>query len=150
MSALLGRMRGALAPVGGMLVVDQLVGQIRVEVAVEWLPYRGSKVESYANIERTTEGGTHVQGLIGGLVEALREAVPAWKTRPRKKLAAAVSRGLHAVVCVRLNDPTYGAPTRSRLMTPEAKSAVSSAVRTAFTAFVQSNAALLEHFAGDS
>lgn len=146
----LARTRRGLAPVGGTLVVDQLVGEIRVEAAVEWLPSRWSTVESYASIERTTEGGTHAQGLVEGLVGGLRDAVPAWKTRPKKELAEAVSRGLHAIVCVRLHDPTYGAPTKSRLVTPEAKSAVSSAVRAAFAAFVQRHAALHEHFTGHS
>jgi len=57
----------------GTLVFDELVGEICVEAAVEWLPSRGSTVESYANIERTTDGGTHVQGLIEGLAERGRE-----------------------------------------------------------------------------
>ena len=150
LSVFLERTRRGLVPVGGTLLVDQLVGEICVEAAVEWLPSRWSTVESYANIERTTEGGTHVQGLVEGLVEALRDADPTWETRPKKKLTEAVSRGLHAIVCVRLNDPSYGAPTKSRLVTPEAKSAVSSAVRAAFAAFVRRNTALLEHFTGDS
>jgi DNA gyrase/topoisomerase IV subunit B len=145
----LERTRRDLAPVGGTLVLDEIVGEIRVEAAVEWLPCPWSTVESYANVERTTDGGTHVQGLVEGLAEALGDAAPAWKTRPKKGRAEAVSRGLHAIVCVRLNDPTYDAPTKSRLVTPEAKSAVSSAVRAAFASFLPRNAALLEHFAGD-
>lgn len=150
LSVFLERMRGRLASVGGTLVVDQLVGEIRVEAAVEWAPSRWSTVESYANIERTTDGGTHVQGLVEGLAKALRDAVPAWKIRPKKNATEAVSRGLHAIVCVRLHDPTYGEPTKGRLVTPEAKSAVSFAVRAAFAPFLQRNTSLLEHFAKDS
>ncbi|APR75753.1 DNA gyrase subunit B [Minicystis rosea] len=144
------RTRRGLAPVGGTLVLDELVGEIRVEAAVEWLPSRWSTVESYANIERTTDDGTHVEGLVQGLARALRDAVPAWKDRPKKRATETVRRGLHAIVCVRLQDPTYDSPTKSRLVTPEAKSAVSSAARGAFAEFVQGNAALIEHFAGGS
>ncbi|WP_437617068.1 ATP-binding protein [Sorangium sp. So ce834] len=150
LAVFLERTRRMLVPVGNALFVDQLVGEIRVEAAVEWLPCRWSTVESYANIERTTDGGTHVQGLVEGLAEALRDAVPAWKARPKKKATEAVRRGLHAIVCVRLHDPTFDAPTKTRLITPEAKRAVSSAVRAAFAAVVQSDPSLLEHFTGDS
>lgn len=146
----LERTRRGLAALGDTLVLDERVGAIRVEAAIEWLPSRWSTVESYANIERTTDGGTHVRGLVDGLVDALRDTAPAWKTQPKKELAEAVRRGLHAIVCVRLHDPTYDAPTKSRLMTPEARDAVSSAVRAAFTAFLPRNAVLLDHFTGDS
>ncbi|WP_437592305.1 hypothetical protein [Sorangium sp. So ce1000] len=56
---------------------------------------------------------------------------------------------IDAIVCVRLHDPTYGEPTKSRLTTPEAKRAVSSAVRAAFAAFARCNATLLGYFTGD-
>ena len=146
----LERTRSGLPPIGGTMFIDRIVGEIRVEAAVEWLPSRWSKVESYANVERTTDGGTHVQGLVEGLAQALRDVEPAWKSRPNKDAKEAVSRGLHAIVCVRLLDPTYDQPTRSRLVTPEAKSAVGFAVRAAFAEFVQGNAALIEHFGGGS
>lgn len=148
LSVFLERTRRGLAPIGGTLLVDRLVSEIRVEAAIEWLPSRWSTVESYANIERTTSGGTHVEGLVEGLAQALRDAVPAWKGRPKKDATEAVSRGLHAVVCVRLHNPTYGEPTKSRLVTAEAKSAVCSAVRAEFAGFVQGNASLIEQFAG--
>lgn len=150
LSVFLERTRMALAPIGNPLFVDQIVGEIRVEAAIEWRQCRWSTVESYANIERTTEGGTHVHGLVEGLAAGLREAVPAWKKRPKKEVTEAVNRGLHAIVCVRLHDPTYGEPTKSRLVTPEAQSAVSSAVRAAFAAFLRRDALLLEHFIGQS
>ncbi|WP_437534920.1 ATP-binding protein [Sorangium sp. So ce726] len=146
----LERTRRGLVPIENALFVEQIVGEIRVEAAVEWLPCNWSTVESYANIERTTDGGTHVQGLVEGLAEGLRDALPTWKARPKKKATEAVNRGLHAIVCVRLHEPIYGEPTKSRLTTPEAKRAVSSAVRGAFAAFVRCNASLLGHFTGDS
>lgn len=147
LAAFLERTRRGLTPIGGTLVVDQLVSQIRVEIAVEWLPCRWPMVESYANIERTTEGGTHVQGLKDGLAAALRDRLPGLDDQ---KLSEAVGRGLHAIVCVRLQDPNYGGPTRDRLVTPEARSAVSSAARAAFAKFVRSNALLLGHLAEDT
>lgn len=146
----LERRRRELEPVAGTLIVDELVGEIRVEAAVEWLPSPWSTVESYANIERTTYDGAHVVGLVRGLSRALRDVVPAWKDQPKKKATEAVRRGLHAIVCVRLQDPTYDSPTKTCLLNPEARRAVSSAVRRAFAEFAQGNTALIEHFAGGS
>ncbi|MFN0053026.1 MAG: ATP-binding protein [Planctomycetales bacterium] len=144
--ALLERTRSGFVPVAGTLLVDQTIGKIRVEAAIEWLPCRWSTVESYANIERTTEGGTHVEGLVDGLARALRDVVAGWKEKTRKSTTEAVRRGLHAIVCVRLNDPHYGGPSRNCLGTPEAKTAVSTAVRTAFARFLCDADALIKHF----
>lgn len=91
---------------------------------------------------RGARGAGHARGL--------RDAFPAWKGRTKKAATAAVVRGLHAVVMVRLKDPQYGAPTRSRLDTPEAKGAVASVVRAAFAGFVKGREALTFHLAGEA
>ncbi|HCJ64680.1 MAG TPA: DNA topoisomerase IV subunit B, partial [Alcanivorax sp.] len=45
-----------------------------VDWAVLWLPEGGELVtESYVNLIPTTQGGTHVNGLRSGLLEAMRE-----------------------------------------------------------------------------
>lgn len=146
----LTRMRPGPAPAGGPLFIDETIGKIRVEAALTWLPLPWSTVESYANIERTTSGGTHVSGLLEGLAAGLRDALPDWSKRPKKDVTQAVERGLHAIVCVRLQDPSFGEPTKSRLVNPEAATAVSAAVRAAFAAFLPANIRLLEHVTGQS
>ena len=130
---------------GETLSVDERVGEIRVEVAAEWLPFRSGVVESYANVERTTGGGKHVDGLLDGLDSVMVTQVPDWKKHPKRRRLERVRQGLHAIVCVRLLDPSYGAPTKDRLDTPEAKTAVAAAVRAPFLALLQSNPELLAH-----
>lgn len=51
--AFLARTRAGATPLAPPLCVDQRVGKIRVEAAIEWLPRHGSKVESYANVENS-------------------------------------------------------------------------------------------------
>lgn len=145
--AFLSRTRGGQTAIGGTLVVDRLVGETRVEAAVEWLPTQWPRVSSFANIERTTSDGTHVEGLVEGLAGALRDAVGTPEKLTTKRATEAVRRGLNAVVCVRLNDPTYGNPTKSRLTTPAVRRTVSAVLREAFTVFLRENPALLEHLA---
>ncbi|MDC3955225.1 ATP-binding protein [Polyangium jinanense] len=132
----------------GTLTVEERVGEILVEAAMDWRdgPWASSSIDSYANIERTTDGGTHVQGLMTGLALGLRDVEGSRvHKRPLKQLRGIVSRGLHAVVCVRLRDPTFGAPTRSRLMTPAVAKAVSGVVRHAFVVELENNVELRRH-----
>ena len=45
-----------------------------VDWAIQWLPEGGDVVaESYVNLIPTAQGGTHVNGLRSGLLDALRE-----------------------------------------------------------------------------
>jgi DNA gyrase/topoisomerase IV subunit B len=129
------------------LLVDGSIGEIRVEAAARWHAYPWSTIESFANIERTTEGGTHVRGMLAGLAQGLRTAAPdACRHNRSKQLENVISQGLDAVVCIRLNDPKYGGPTRNRLVTPAAETAVKKCVSKAFATFVREHQSLLQRF----
>ncbi|MFO0549087.1 MAG: ATP-binding protein [Polyangiaceae bacterium] len=142
--ALLERMRRGIRPISPTVVMDETVGDVRVEAALEWLPVPWTCVESYANVARTTDGGTHVDGLLNGVALAFKSSSPGVKAKPRKQVRDLIKRGLSAVVCVRLNTPTYGEPTRSRLATPAVAKAVSLVVRRALPSRLQSEQALVE------
>lgn len=125
--SLLERTRYPRESILSVLTVNEVLDGISVEAAMEWRQDRWSSIESYANIQRTTDGGTHVRGLLNGLARGLRSAdAQRCGKRTLRELRETVSRGLHAIVCVRLRDPTFGAPTRSKLMTPSVEMAVSS------------------------
>jgi DNA gyrase subunit B len=123
------------------------VGKIRVELAARWTRNDGSSIESFANVARTTDGGTHVRGLVLGLADGFKRAAPklaAGKTL--RSIEAALSRGLTAIVCVRLDDARYGRPTKSELITPEATAAVKECVAQSFATFLSNEKALLKRF----
>lgn len=146
MQALLERTRSPREIVLGAMMVSDVIGDISIEAAMEWREQQWSSVESYANIRRTTDGGTHVAGLLNGLAAGLRDATPhRCAKRPIRGLREAIRHGLHAVICVRLHDPTYDRPTLGRLTTPEAEAAVSTAMRRAFARHLRESPALLEH-----
>ena len=54
--------------------VDDSINGIRVEVAASWWTATSCTIESFANVQRTTGGGTHVRGLRKGLAKAMRKA----------------------------------------------------------------------------
>ena len=119
---------------------------LALEVAVSW-QHHGHGIESYANIERTTAGGTHATGLMDGLVAGLRTRARAHcKGRRAKKLVWVLAPGMSGIVTVRLNDPTYGAPTKSRLDEPRVARFVRRQVGPAFADYLAKQPVLLKHF----
>ena len=116
---------------------------IIVEVAATWNCSSGMSLESFANVMRTTDGGTHVDGLLRGLVAGARKALPgACRGLRRKQVERALIRGLNAVVCVRLDDPEYGRPTRDRLSSPHVTAMVEHCVAGRFADFLASEPVL--------
>ncbi|WP_170229668.1 ATP-binding protein [Polyangium fumosum] len=133
----------------GVVAVEEVENDISVEVAMEWRDHPRTSIDSFANIQRTTEGGTHVRGLLNGLARGLRDVEGARvNKRSLEQLRDIVASGLHAVVCVRLRDPTYASPTTSRLATPAVATVVSAVVRRAFAHELRHNAELRAHIVG--
>lgn len=125
------------------LNIDERVGEISVEAAIEWRDHEGSSIQSYANIHPTTDGGTHVRGLSNGLALGLQDLEKAHAGQLRlDQVRDVVNRGLHAVLCVRLRDPTYDSPTKSKLMNPAVATAVSRVLRAAFVRDLRDNSEL--------
>lgn len=122
------------------------VGAILVEVAARWDSLHRASIESYANLGRTTEGGSHVDGALRGLADGLKKAAPGPCERLRPdSLETAVKHGLVAIVRVRLDDPAFAGPTRERLATPEATRAVQQCVADAFQTFLKQQPSLLDY-----
>jgi DNA gyrase/topoisomerase IV subunit B len=77
------------------LIVSGRVDDLQVDAAMEWQPDARMIVESYANIERTTYGGTHVHGLLSGLSRGLRTAAGnRLASRTAEEVRTLATRGL--------------------------------------------------------
>lgn len=121
---------------------------ILVEVAAVWCSSPGTSLESFANVMRTTDGGTHVDGLLRGLVSGVRQAMPdACRGRRRPEIQRMLASGLSAVVCVRLDDPEYGRPTKDRLSSPRVAAVVERCIAAPFSAYLRSEPVLLARLA---
>lgn len=123
------------------------LGQIQVEVAALWDSAGPSNIVSFANIERTLDGGAHANGFRSGLLAGLKRAAPdLCRGYPSRLLNRALLAGLVGVVCVRLKDPTYDRPTKSRLVTPEARRAVRVCAAEAFAEYLRDKPNLCRRF----
>lgn len=106
-----------------------------VDWAIHWLPEGGEVIaESYVNLIPTAQGGTHVNGLRSGLLEAMREFCELRNLLPRgvKLTAEDVWDRCCYVLSSKLGDPQFSGQTKERLSSREAAGFVSGIAKDAF------------------
>jgi len=104
--------------------------------AVQWLPEGGELVqESYVNLIPTPQGGTHVNGLRTGLLEAMREFCEFRNLLPRgvKLTPDDIWDRCSFVLSSKLLDPQFSGQTKDRLSSREVAAFVSGVVKDAFS-----------------
>ncbi len=106
-----------------------------VDWAIQWLLEGGEVVaESYVNLIPTPQGGTHVNGLRSGLLDAMREFCELRNLLPRgvKLTAEDVWDRCCFVLSSKLRDPQFSGQTKERLSSREAAGFVSCVAKDAF------------------
>ena len=104
--------------------------------ALQWRADDGELVtESYVNLVPTAQGGTHVNGLRQGLLEAMREFCESRNllTRGIKITADDVTERLAYVLSLKMTEPQFSGQTKERLSSQAASAIVATAVRDAFS-----------------
>lgn len=107
-----------------------------VEWALLWLPEGGELItESYVNLIPTAQGGTHVNGLRQGLLEAMREFCEFRNLLPRGiKLAPEDLWDRCAyVLSLKMQDPQFAGQTKERLSSRQSAAFVGGIVKDAFS-----------------
>ncbi|MEX2488401.1 MAG: DNA topoisomerase IV subunit B [Pseudomonadales bacterium] len=115
-----------------------------VDWAVQWLPEGGELVtESYVNLIPTTQGGTHVTGLRGGLLEALREFCEFRNLLPRgvKISAEDIWERCSYVISAKMLDPQFTGQTKERLNSRQAVTFISGVVKDSFSLWLNQHVA---------
>ena len=104
--------------------------------AVQWLPEGGELVqESYVNLIPTPQGGTHVNGLRSGLLDAMREFCEFRNLLPRgvKLTPDDIWDRCSFVLSSKMADPQFSGQTKDRLSSREVAAFVSGVVKDAFS-----------------
>lgn len=107
-----------------------------VEWAIQWMPDGGETIqESYVNLIPTTQGGTHINGMRSGILEAIREFCELRSLLPRGvKLAPEdIWDRVSFVLSVKLTDPQFSGQTKDRLSSREVAGIVSGILKDAFS-----------------
>jgi len=118
--------------------------------AVQWLPEGGEVVgESYVNLIPTVQGGTHVNGLRTGLLEALREFCEFRNLLPRgiKLSPEDVWDKCCYVLSFKMQDPQFAGQIKERLSSREAASFISGVVKDAFSLYLNQHTDIAEQLA---
>lgn len=123
-----------------------IVGQFKengesVDWALSWISEKGGleiPMESYVNLIPTAQGGTHVNGLRSGVLEAMRQFCELRNLLPRgvKLSAEDVFNDCAFVLSVKLRDPQFSGQTKERLSSRECANFVTSAVHDALSLFL--------------
>ncbi len=121
-----------------------------VDWAVQWLPEGGEVVaESYVNLIPTPLGGTHVNGLRSGLLEAMREFCELRNLLPRgvKLTPDDIWERCCYVLSSKLEDPQFSGQTKERLSSREAAAFVSGCAKDAFSLWLNQHTGDAERLA---
>ena len=113
-----------------------------VDWALFWLPDGGELLnESYVNLIPTPLGGTHVNGLRTGLLDAMKEFCEFRNCLPRgvKLTADDMWSGLSFVLSVKMQDPQFSGQTKERLSSRQSAAFVSGVVKDAFSLWLNQN-----------
>lgn len=115
--------------------------------ALLWLPEGGEMVtESYVNLIPTAQGGTHVNGLRQGLLDAMREFCEFRNMLPRgvKISAEDIWDRCSYILSTKMHDPQFAGQTKERLSSRQAAGFVSNCVKDAFSLWLNQHTDVAE------
>lgn len=115
--------------------------------AVVWLPEGGETIsESYVNLIPTPQGGTHVNGLRQGLLDAMREFCEFRNLLPRgvKLTGEDVFDRCAYVLSVKIQDPQFAGQTKERLSSRQTAAFVSGVIKDAFSLWLNEKPQIAE------
>ncbi len=117
--------------------------KITVEVALQYNDTYNERVESYVNVIRTPDGGTHINGFRIALGKVLRDYAEKNGLLKEKEAFVAddLREGLTAVIFVKMpsNDLQFESQTKAKLNNSEAQSAVYQVFKDGFDTFLEEN-----------
>ena len=118
-----------------------------VDWAVAWLPESKTDLtESYVNLIPTIQGGTHVNGLRAGLLDAIRDFCDIRKLLPRgiKLTPEDIWENCCYVLSVKMQDPQFSGQTKERLTSRQIMAFVSGIVKDSFSLWLNQNVSVAE------
>ncbi|MDY6890567.1 MAG: DNA topoisomerase IV subunit B [Pseudomonadota bacterium] len=107
-----------------------------VEWAVQWLVDGGEvTAESYVNLIPTPQGGTHVNGMRSGLLEAMREFCEFRNLLPRgvKLSPDDIWERCCYILSAKMRDPQFAGQTKERLSSRQIAAFIAGAIKDAFS-----------------
>lgn len=114
------------------IYIDKVVGDLQVEVAMQYTDSYQESVLSFANNINTHSGGTHLTGFRNSITRVLNDYARKnniLKDSEQNLSGEDVREGLTAIVSVKIPNPEFEGQTKEKLGSQEAMGAVQDAVR---------------------
>ena len=114
------------------IYIDKVVGDIQVEVAMQYTEAYTESVLSFANNINTHSGGTHLTGFRNSITRVLNDYARKnniLKDSDQNLSGEDVREGLTAIVSVKIPNPEFEGQTKEKLGSQEAMGAVQDAVK---------------------
>lgn len=126
------------------ITVKKQVGEVGVEVAIQYNDSFTETVESFANVINTVEGGSHLTGFRMALTRAINDyarKAGAIKENEEGLTGEDVREGLTAVVTIKMNSDKleFEGQTKGKLGNAEIQPVVNAAVREQLDIFFEEN-----------
>ena len=115
---------------------------IFVEVAMQYTDEISGKELSFANNVHTTEGGMHLTGFKSAITRTLNDYARKngfIKEKEDNLSGDDVREGLTSIISVKLKDPQFEGQTKSKLGTPDARTAVESVINVELADWLERN-----------
>ncbi|MGC9398749.1 MAG: DNA topoisomerase (ATP-hydrolyzing) subunit B [Anaerolineae bacterium] len=122
------------------LYVEREIDNTTVEVALQYTDSYRETVLAFANTINTIDGGSHLTGFRSALTRTINEYMHEsglLKEKDPNLSGDLVREGLTAVISVKIPDPQFESQTKVKLMNPEVKGLVESAVNEALAEFLE-------------
>ena len=117
------------------------VGEVHVEVAMQWSDAYNESILCFTNIIRNRDGGTHMSGLRSSLTRTLNQYA---KSRNLLKNVDKLSgddvrEGIAAVISIKHPDPSFSSQTKDRLVSSEVQGVVEKIINEKLGEFLEEN-----------
>ena len=122
--------------------VDKQVGDIAVEIAIQYSESFTENVKTFANNITNPGGGTHLTGFRSALTRVVNDYARKnnlLKEKEDSLTGEDVREGLTAVISVKLPDPQFEGQTKDKLGSPEVRGVVEQVMNEWFSYYLEEN-----------
>jgi DNA gyrase subunit B len=123
---------------------------LKLDVVFRWTESTDEHIRSYVNGIPTASGGTHENGLRGGIGKAIRNYIDTHGLAPKGVTLTAedIREGVIGVLSIFIKEPQFQGQTKDRLNNPEITAIVDSMVRPALEHWLNHNNTLANAIVG--
>ncbi len=125
-------------------------GDEQIELTMQWTEATDESFRSFVNGIRTSDGGTHENGLKSGIVKAVRNFMETHdvKVKGIEITANDIREGLIGILSIFIRDPAFQGQTKEKLVNPEIAGVVEGFVRPALETWLNANMNMADQIVG--